>query len=154
MATLQVLPQTRQPRRPQLTVIEGGLAQAPQQTVFGPREAILARKMREESRLQSEAAAQQAEQRRGRVVPLVRGAAVVAFLLACLGGGYAGGVALSPDMPAVASTYTVQAGDTLWDIAGTTQSFDSRADAVEAIRQLNHLGTSELAVGQTLKLPR
>lgn len=83
--------------------------------------------------------------------------AAVATLALLVGAGV-GGTALgslfySPQDVAGAVTYTVQAGDTLWQLA---QRDDTRspADALEAIRQLNGMTDSQIHPGQQLLLPR
>lgn len=83
----------------------------------------------------------------------VRVAATVLFLVTCVTTGWVGGSFVAPEAPQAGSIYTVKPGDTLWSLAALT-SYDSPEDGVEAIRQVNDLQTSEVSVGQQLRLPR
>jgi len=76
------------------------------------------------------------------------------LLLAVLALVIAIGLRTAPDSAATAPpvTYTVQPGDTLWDLADRLYDGDPR-DGVGEIRKLNDLEGSTLVAGQTLLLP-
>ncbi len=86
--------------------------------------------------------------RRGRVLLLVL-VAVAVYAAFGLGRASAGGAAL----PAQASTVVVQPGDSLWTIAVRALPGSDPRDVVGELKSINHLSTSELAVGQRLRLP-
>jgi predicted Zn-dependent protease len=73
----------------------------------------------------------------------------------------AAAVALGPSViatdgvgdPVPVRTVTVQPGQSLWDIAAASGTSPDVRDAMYDIRQLNHLQTAELQVGQTLYVP-
>lgn len=49
----------------------------------------------------------------------------------------------------------VQAGDTLWDLAGlyASEEYDSRAEYIDEVRKLNHLAGDEITAGLYLTIP-
>jgi hypothetical protein len=81
----------------------------------------------------------------------------VAVLAAVLTGTlWVGGRALggSASGPPADRRYVVRQGDTLWEIArGLVGSRGDPRPAVEAIREVNGLGTGPLPAGDTLALP-
>lgn len=87
-----------------------------------------------------------------------RGRVVVFALALLLGlGAMLGGQAASADAPAPAvpvQTYTVRAGETLWDIAvGLAAPGQDVRDVVDDLRALNDLAGSALVAGQQILLP-
>jgi LysM repeat protein len=93
--------------------------------------------------------------RRGRLaVSLIALLASVTVVLAAA-------VALGPSViatdgvgePVPVRTVTVQPGQSLWDIAAASGTSPDVRNAMYDIRQLNHLSTAELQVGQTLYVP-
>lgn len=89
--------------------------------------------------------------RRGRLVLLL---VVVATLLAAtvvassavLASGEAGSAAGMQQV-------TVQPGQTLWDVAEASGAHGDLRDAVYEIRQVNHLESAGVQIGQTLDVP-
>jgi LysM repeat protein len=55
--------------------------------------------------------------------------------------------------PVPVRTVTVQPGQSLWDIAAASGTSPDVRDTMYDITQLNHLGSAELQVGQTLYVP-
>jgi hypothetical protein len=87
--------------------------------------------------------------RRGRLVVLVLGMLVLA-------GGIQGGQALagSPSRALEVTSYTVAAGETLWDIASEqARPGEDVRDVVLELQSLNGLRSAGLAAGQRLVLP-
>lgn len=76
------------------------------------------------------------------------------LLLAVLALVIAIGLRTAPESAATAPpvAYTVQPGDTLWELAERDYDGDPR-DRVGEIRELNDLESSTLQAGQTLLLP-
>lgn len=90
--------------------------------------------------------------RRGRVVVV----SVLATLLfvAFLAGRSGADASTSTARPAPYTQTTVQPGETLWAVAKrVAPKHDPRA-LVDEIRELNHLSSASLQVGQQLLLPR
>jgi LysM repeat protein len=83
--------------------------------------------------------------------------AVLAMAVALLGIGLvwlaAGSVPNAAPAPATPQAVTVQSGDTLWSIASrVAPQRDPRAEVV-ALQRANHLLDTQLAPGQTLRVP-
>lgn len=89
--------------------------------------------------------------RRGRLVLLL---VVVATLLAATVVA-SSAVLASGDASSAAGMQqvTVQPGQTLWDIAGASGASGDMRDAVYEIRQVNHLDSAGVQIGQTLDVP-
>ncbi|CAN5633651.1 hypothetical protein BH24ACT11_BH24ACT11_15780 [soil metagenome] len=89
--------------------------------------------------------------RRGRLVLLL---VVVATLLAATVVA-SSAVLASGDASSAAGMQqvTVQPGQTLWDIAGASGARGDMRDAVYEIRQVNHLDSAGVQIGQTLDVP-
>lgn len=90
--------------------------------------------------------------RRGRRVvaglSIAIGLSVAGATLATQAGGAGGGLEL-----AGSTTVVVQAGDTLWSIAGELSPDEDRRAVVDALLDANGLSTVDLVPGQVLELP-
>jgi nucleoid-associated protein YgaU len=87
--------------------------------------------------------------RRGRLV--VFGAS----LAATLGLGFLAATgSLADDKPEPTRVVTVQPGQTLWDIAARASSGGDVRSTVAHLEAINHLDTTTLQAGQTLRVPR
>jgi hypothetical protein len=86
--------------------------------------------------------------RRGRIIILLL-VAVAVYGAFGLGRASAGGAT-----PAThAASVVVQPGDSLWSIAVRARPESDPRDVVGEMKSLNHLSSSDLAVGQRLRLP-
>lgn len=90
--------------------------------------------------------------RRGRLVVFS------ASLVAVLGLGFAAATgSLANDKPEPTRAVMVQPGQTLWDISSRAAAQTGTSDVrsmMSHIETLNHLGSTTLQVGQTLRVPR
>jgi nucleoid-associated protein YgaU len=91
--------------------------------------------------------------RRG-VVTVVALTVAAAFMLLVIAHASAGGISRPAAGGAAVSgnAVTVQAGDTLWSIAGRTAPGKDPRLVVDHLRKVNHLTSASLTPGQTLNL--
>lgn len=89
---------------------------------------------------------------------LTRRGRVVVFLLALGAGLWAlGGQVAAADAPAAAvpvQTYTVRAGETMWEIAaGIAAPGEDVRDVIDDVLELNEMSSAALTAGQQILLP-
>jgi LysM repeat protein len=78
-----------------------------------------------------------------------------AGLAAVLGIGFVAATgSLANDKPEPTRVVTVQPGQTLWDIASSASQGGDVRSTMSHLEALNHLDSSTLQVGQTLRVPR
>jgi Tfp pilus assembly protein FimV len=87
--------------------------------------------------------------RRGRLVVFGLG------LAATLGLGFVAATgSLANDKPEPTRVVTVQPGQTLWDIAASVSGSGDVRSTMAHLEAINHLDSSSLQAGQTLRVPR
>ena len=89
--------------------------------------------------------------RRGRLV-VVLVLTVALFALASVGRVWAFATADASSGP-VTSTWVVQPGETLWDVASAVDPGADPRDTIARIVDLNDLPTSSVTVGQSIQVP-
>lgn len=91
--------------------------------------------------------------RRGRLARTAIGIAVMASALAFAPRALAAGAGDGSHVPVLADTYTVAAGETLWEIAAAVAPGQSTDATVALIMELNGLSSASLRAGEQILVP-